>query len=85
MSPDNLLQDEGDGDEMDILEEENNRMNQAKTNHSSGLKQGVSGDTRRDFDRYNQSNNDRNPFRPKTGHRNTFNVDSSYYLDDPNY
>lgn len=79
-----MLQDEGDGDEMDILEEENNRMYQTKTNHGGSLKQGVSGDSRRDFDRYNQSNNDRNSFRPKTGHRN-FNVDSSYYLDDPNY
>lgn len=80
-----MLQDEGDGDEMEILEEENNRMNQTKTNHGGGLKQGVSGDSRRDIDRYNQSNNDRNSFRAKIGHRNTFNVDSSYYLDDPNY
>ena len=86
MSPDNLLQDEGD--EVDIFEEENARINnQSRTNYASGYKQGPSVDPRRENDRYTEANNNtgRNSGRPKTGHRNTYNVDSSYYLDDPNY
>lgn len=81
MSPDNLLQD--DGEDVDIFEEENTRVNNnslSKSNYGGSYKQSAPVDQRREIERYDDRS--RNSARPKTGHRNT---DSSYYLDDPNY
>ena len=72
LSPDNLVQEE---DEIDIGGEDEPRINNMNSTSRS----------RYEDSNYEWNSNKKNAERPKTGRKSRYNVDSSYYLDDPNY